>query len=312
MDYINNTWLWIIKQINKVRNERVRISILQALPFWIASLLAGIVAVVYALLFSWSENLSITILKDKPWLIVLLTPACFLLAAFLVSKFAPYSRGSGIPQVMASIELASTKNHPKINKHLSLRIIFIKIISTLVMVFGGGAIGREGPTIQIAGSVFYLVNKWIPHNWPKITRQNMITTGAAAGLAAAFNTPLGGIVFAVEELTKTHLSYFRTALFSAVIIAGLTAQSILGPYLYLGFPKVDNLSPYIFAGVTLVACFSGFAGGVFSKCILRLLELKGSFRKKHHKVLWILVCGLLIALIAYFILIPSSWVQVKK
>ena len=61
-------------------------------------------------------------------------------------------------------------------------------------------------------------------------------TGAAAGLAAAFNTPLGGIVFAIEELTKTHLSYFRTALFTAVIIAGLTAQALFGPYLYLGYP----------------------------------------------------------------------------
>ncbi len=73
-------------------------------------------------------------------------------------------------------------------------------------------------------------------------------TGAAAGLAAAFNTPLGGIVFAIEELTKTHISYFRTALFTAVIIAGLTAQALFGPYLYLGYPVIKGLSIYISPG----------------------------------------------------------------
>ena len=81
------------------------------------------------------------------------------------------------------------------------------------MVVGGGVIGREGPTIQIAGSVFRKINQWLPEWWPKISKKNMIMTGAAAGLAAAFNTPLGGIVFAVEELTKTHISYFKTAIF---------------------------------------------------------------------------------------------------
>ena len=77
-------------------------------------------------------------------------------------------------------------------------------------------------------------------------------------LAAAFNTPLGGIVFAIEELTKTHLSYFRTALFTAVIIAGLTAQALFGPYLYLGYPVIKGLSIYIFLGVILVALLSWY------------------------------------------------------
>lgn len=62
-------------------------------------------------------------------------------------------------------------------------------------------------------------------------------TGAAAVLAAAFNTPLGGIVFTVEELTKTHISYFKTALFTAIIIAGLTAQALLGLIYILGIQK---------------------------------------------------------------------------
>ncbi|WP_207491559.1 chloride channel protein [Aridibaculum aurantiacum] len=302
MRYISNSWLWIIRQVNKIGNERIRIGLLQALPFWIASLLAGGVAVGYAALFSFAEDLSISIIEHRKWMILLLAPVCFLLAALLVNVFAPYSRGSGIPQVMASIELANPPQNNKISKLLGFKIIVVKIISSVLLVFGGGAIGREGPTIQIAGSVFYLVNRWIPANWPKITKRNMIMTGAAAGLAAAFNTPLGGIVFAVEELTKTHISYFRTALFSAVIIAGLTAQAILGPYLYLGFPKVNDLSPYIFAGVLLVSISAGLAGAYFAKVMLQLLAWRQNHLKKlSHQYLWVLGCGLSIAVIAFFI-----------
>ena len=128
------------------------------------------------------------------------------------------------------------------------------------MILGGGLIGKEGPTIQIAGTIFRKINEWLPSWWPKISKRNMIMTGAAAGLAAAFNTPLGGIVFAVEELTKTHISYFKTALFTAVIIAGLTAQGLLGPYLYLGYPNVTHLSKFIFFPLMLVAIVSGLLG----------------------------------------------------
>jgi H+/Cl- antiporter ClcA len=100
----------------------------------------------------------------------------------------------------------------------------------------------------------------------------MIMTGAAAGLAAAFNTPLGGIVFAIEELTKTHISYFRTALFTAVIIAGLTAQGLFGPYLYLGYPVIRGLSVYIFLGVILVALIAGLGGSLSGRIMLSFMN----------------------------------------
>jgi H+/Cl- antiporter ClcA len=217
-----------------------------------------------------------------------------------VIKYSPNSKGSGIPQVMASIELATPKYIQKVDRLLNIRIIFIKIISSLIMVFGGGVIGREGPTIQIAGSVFRKMYSWLPKWWPKISKKNMIMTGAAAGLAAAFNTPLGGIVFAVEELTKTHINYFKTALFTAVIISGLTAQGLLGPYLYLGYPDVAHLSSYIFLIVILVAIISGLAGSVMAKAILRLLKWKNNFKSKYYHLLYLIVGATLIVSIAYF------------
>ena len=95
------------------------------------------------------------------------------------------------------------------------------------------------PPLQIAGSIYRTVHKLLPPFWPNVSRQIMMITGGAAGLSAAFNTPLGGIVFAVEELTKTHIAQFRTAVLTAVILSGMTAQWLLGPYLMLGYPKLQ-------------------------------------------------------------------------
>jgi H+/Cl- antiporter ClcA len=276
-------------------------NLLQAIPFWVASLVTGLMAVLYTRLFALAEKGTTYIIHLHFWLLFILSPLCFLTAWWVVRRFAPYSRGSGIPQIMASIELANAKYDHKVNKFLSLRIVFVKIVSSLIMAFGGGVIGREGPTIQIAGSVFRKINEWLPAWWPKISRRNMIMTGAAAGLAAAFNTPLGGIVFAVEELTRTHISYFKTALFTAVIISGLTAQALLGPYLYLGYPDVSHLSSSIFGGVVLVAIPAGLAGALMSRWMLKIFAWKARWRLTRHHVLFVTSCALILVSLAFFV-----------
>ncbi|TMI69830.1 MAG: chloride channel protein [Bacteroidetes bacterium] len=286
---------------DNIRNERLKNNFLQAIPFWIASLITGLIAVLYAKMFAYAEKGSSYIFHHRAWLLFIVTPVCFLIARWLIIKFSPYARGSGIPQVMASIELATPRYIDKVNKLLNVRVIVVKMISSLVVIFGGGVIGREGPTIQIAGSVFHTVNRLLPAWWPKISKKNMIMTGAAAGLAAAFNTPLGGIVFAVEELTKTHISYFKTALFTAIIIAGLTAQALLGPYLYLGYPNISGLSSYIFVWVIVIAAVAGLAGSTMAKCILALMRWKSSFKFNWQHILYILVCSLCLVTLGYFI-----------
>jgi H+/Cl- antiporter ClcA len=284
---------------DKLGTERIRRNALQALPFWIASLLTGLIAVGYTKLFVYSENLLREVLAWKQWSIFFMAPVCFFLAWLVIQLFAPNARGSGIPQVMAAIDLSTPKHDEKVKKLLSFRIILTKIGSSLLMVVGGGAIGREGPTIQIAGSVFRIVNLWIPSSWPKLSKQSFILTGAAAGLAAAFNTPLGGVVFAMEELAKVHIRFFRTALFSAVIIAGLTAQGFLGSYLYLGYPDVGGLNIYIFLSVAVTAIIAGILGSLMCKAILKLMKWKRSFSNGKN-ILFVLIAGLFVACLAFY------------
>ncbi|GAA4737220.1 chloride channel protein [Flavisolibacter ginsenosidimutans] len=280
--------------------SRLRANAQQAIPFWIASLFVGLIAVGYTKLFGLAEDILHHLLAWHGWLIFLVTPFCFLLAWLVVVKLSPNAKGSGIPQVMAAIDLATPKHEDKIGRLLSLRIAAVKILSSFVMVLGGGAIGREGPTIQIAGSVFYIVHKWIPKTWARLSDQSFVLTGAAAGLAAAFNTPLGGIVFAVEELAKIHVRHFRTALFSAVIIAGLTAQGFLGPYLYLGYPEVTGLRFSIFLGVIATAIAAGLLGSLMCKAILVVMRWKRNFGTA-KTVLFLLLSGLAVAAAAYFV-----------
>lgn len=287
--------------IHRLYTPRVRRLILQSLPFWLASLLTGLVAVGYEKVFAWAEQVSFSWLSRVPLLAFGLTPLAFGGAWALVYYLAPAARGSGIPQVMAGIELSNPDQHRHTAYLLSLRVATVKVVSSVVLLLGGGVIGREGPTIQVSAAIFRAINRLQPAGWPHLSRQIALVTGGAAGLAAAFNTPLGGIVFVVEELTQIHLSRFRMAVFAAVIIAGLTAQQFLGSYLYLGFPKVTSPGGWfqVLAMGCALAC--GLAGALFAKALLAVGQYRRRLTTLAAQLGWVLGCGLLMAGLAYVV-----------
>jgi H+/Cl- antiporter ClcA len=292
--------LLLREKFDTINNAGVRRGLLQAIPFWVASAITGVIAVIYASLFDWAEHTMLLMAAYKWWMLFIICPIFFFISWWIVSKMAPAARGSGIPQVMAAIDLSTPRDNSKVSYLLSMKVLLVKIASSIALVLGGGAIGREGPTIQIAGSVFKWVNDSTPDSWPKVPRKNMVITGAAAGLAAAFNTPLGGIVFAVEELARNHFKFFRTPLFVAVIIAGLTAQGLLGPYLYLGYPKVSGAVWYIFFPIILVAGISGMAGAGLSRSIVKLLHWKQTFTQR-KQIIYLFCAAMLMAVMGTFI-----------
>lgn len=298
IDYVRQS---LKKSFDNLHNEKLKHNLLQAIPFWIASLITGVFAVLYAKIFTWGEQLMNFIFDWNPLMIFIIAPVGFVVSWWLVKEFAPYAKGSGIPQVMAAVELANPKENRKIRQLLSLKIIIFKVLSSVALVIGGGAVGREGPTIQIAGSVFRKVNEYLPDWWPKISKKNMIMTGAAAGLSAAFNTPLGGIVFAVEELGKTHINYFKTALFTAVIIAGLMAQTLAGSYLYLGYPKTSDVSLTIMFPVMLVSGVSGIFASQLSVWMLKISAWKKRLKTNSANIIFLVISALIIASLAYFV-----------
>jgi H+/Cl- antiporter ClcA len=112
---------------------------------------------------------------------------------------------------------------------------------------------------------------------------------------------LGGIVFAIEELTKIHFSFFKSALLTGVIIAGLTALNFLGPYLYLGYPVLNDIPGWIIFVVIPVALITGIGGSGMGKIILFVFKKKEALKKNYQKYIYVIVCGLIIASLAIFI-----------
>ncbi|AWV97600.1 chloride channel protein [Arcticibacterium luteifluviistationis] len=272
----------------------------EAIPFWIASVLVGIVSVGYEKVFEIVESTSIKIFEFNPYLIFAIAPVFMFLSWYLVQRYEKNAGGSGIPQLMAAVNIAGTKNGLLVDKLLNLKIIVVKVFSSLALLLGGGAIGREGPMLQISGSIFEMVYRLIPEKWPKVSQKVMLITGGASGLAAAFNTPLGGIVYVVEELTKSHIGKFRTAVFGAVIISGLTAQLFLGSYLFLGFPKINKLPFLSLFWVAGFAFISGYLGSVFTKGISEISKLRKKVKKGSHRFLFVIGLSILFATMVFF------------
>lgn len=287
---------------SKVRDSKVRDLTLLTLPYQVSAVLTALVAVGYTRIFEWVAHAQIRLVDGRPGLIFIIAPVFFLTSWWLVRRFSPMAGGSGIPQLLAAVEVANDHAEDRSWRFLNARIIVVKVISSMFLAFGGGAIGPEGPMLQIAGSVYRVVHKLLPPFWPHVSRRVMMITGGAAGLSAAFNTPLGGVVFAVEELTKTHITQFRTAVFSSVIIAGMTTQQLLGNYLgpYLGYPRLDRVGPAFMYEILPIAICSGVAGALFCKVLLALDKWRRTLQGTARNAAWVVACALLFATCVHF------------
>lgn len=234
-------------------------------------------------------------MSAHPGLAWVLIPAGLLCSWLLAHRVAPEAAGSGIPQLIAVLK--GEQADAMAARLLRPIIVPVKILGSCVCVAVGGVVGREGPTLHVAGSLFYgIYRRWprFRHFSPRLDLPSMVLAGGAAGLAAAFNTPLGGIVFAVEELAKVHLSQVRTYIFHAVIIAGLLAQGVLGDYLYLEriHSGVGHLADLLLLALTAVVI--GGLGGLFSKLLVKALDRRARL-KFGGKFIFTLGCGLLLA-----------------
>jgi H+/Cl- antiporter ClcA len=270
---------------------------LQNLGLWISAITAGFISVGYAFVFRMAEAQFRNLLNShySHWIFAL-CPLLFLAAWYLVRRFSPEAAGSGIPQIMAANEMDYRgAAQVRIDQMLSPKTALVKVASSLLCILGGGAIGREGPTIQISTSVFHFFGKKVRRFVPETAEQTWIVAGAAAGLASAFNTPLGGIVYAIEELGVVHFHRIRTALVSAVIVSGLVAQWMLGGYLYLGYPQLQTIELSFLPIAILVGLITGLLGGFFGQLLFVALKHRSKFTELRVLAGITVVCGVLMA-----------------
>ncbi|QWW70079.1 chloride channel protein [Rhizobium sp. WYJ-E13] len=233
------------------------------LVFWCGALAIGLVSVGFARLADLAQRAFGSLTSSGEWsflLPLILSPLGFMLSAFLAARLFPNSQGSGIPQAIAARHLRHEEDRTRL---LSLRIAAGKIALTVLGLFSGASIGREGPTVQVGASIMLAVARFSG----MAQARGLILAGSAAGIAAAFNTPLAGIVFAIEEMSRTYESRANGLVLTAVILSGLAALGLAGSYNYFGEASVSpaGLSDWglvIVCGIgggALGAAFSGFA-----------------------------------------------------
>jgi chloride channel protein, CIC family len=286
----------------------------QSFAFWVSATIAGLVSVGFSSLFYQAELLYQHFYAAHRFGILWFTPACLLLAWASIAYLSPPAAGSGIPQVLAANELDYRKNNRWVDGLLSIKMILVKIGSALLAGLGGGVLGREGPTIHVSAAIFHNIGRFFRRFHPKTESSSWIVAGAAAGLAAAFNTPLGGIVFAIEEMRSPHFERFKTMLLTSIIISGLASQWILGTYLYLGSPVMKAISFSVLPSALLVGLLSGALGAYYGKGLKELMIWRRKkILTKSHAGFLALGCGVFLAVMSIWnIQTSGSGVEVMQ
>ena len=180
--------------------------------FVLGGIAVGAAAVGLALLADWAQLAFAALVAKSRYAPLLVTPLGFALSVFLTNRFFPNSQGSGIPQAIAARKLADQAARGRL---VSMRIAIGKVLLTLLGLLCGASAGREGPTVQVGASIMFALGRMSPRRQP-----GLILAGAAAGVSAAFNTPLAGIVFGIEEMSREFEVRTSGLIIGAVIAAG--------------------------------------------------------------------------------------------
>lgn len=206
----------------------------------------------------WRGDFNLETIFSVPWYWKILIPTFGgFVVGLIIRFFAKEAKGHGVPEVMEAIALRNGLIRP--------RVVFAKLFSSALYIASGGSVGREGPVIQIGSAVGSTIGQFFKVN-PKRMR-TFVACGAASGIAAAFNAPVAGALFAVEII----LGDFAVPQFSPIVISSVSATIVsrhyLGDFPAFQVPKYNLASPFeIFNYI-----FLGFLAGLTALAFIKVL-----------------------------------------
>ena len=185
---------------------------------------------------------------------------------WLVRRFAPHAAGSGIPHLKA-ILLREAEPEWK-------RVLWVKFFGGVSAIGGGLALGREGPTVQMGGAIGHMVSDLFKVRSGEGERRALISAGAGAGLAAAFNAPLSGLIFVLEELHGNFTPVMFVAAFLASVSADVISRLLIGelPVFHLTGMTAPGVATLPWAA--LIGLAAGGFGVLFNRSLLATLDLR--------------------------------------
>ncbi len=231
------------------------------------------------------------------------------IAGYLIKNIAPAAKGSGVSQIMGFLR------HKKVP--MNIKVGLVKLISGIIAIGSGFPLGPEGPSVQMGGSVAWQMAKWLKA--PTAFRRVIVAAGGGAGIAAVFSAPLGGFVYAIEEL----LNSARPVILLLVVITTFIADSSADIIQALGLdPKAGGFDfnlgfliqkeydpsvfflPVDFIYLVLLGIIIGMFAELYSRFVL-LMQNHGKKWYKNKFVLKMSICGLILGSI--YSCLPSTF-----
>lgn len=254
----------------------------------------------YCAIFSAFGFIAKNRLVDQPVVAFIITPVFFWMSAYLCRKFANNASGNSIDHIRDALKESEKRpeNFEKMSDFLGARVIMVKTISSLLCVFGGGALGREGPAAHMTSGIFAVMSYRFRAFLPKAKLETWVIAGSATGMAIAFYAPISGFVFAFEKILKSKTNHFfiNTAW---VLIATLMSAIALRHYDMLFVAKNMQFQTSYLLYVLLTAVMCGVIAFFFKK-LNKFLYQKFAAIKSNFWHLIPISAGLLVALISFY------------
>lgn len=203
-------------------------------------------------------------LELSPYLPALTVAIGMIAISRLRDRVFPGTEGTGIPQAIAALQLS---DDPARTRVLSLRVALGKLVLMTLGLFAGATIGREGPTVQLAACCLY-VSRHLARFPRYAVERGLILAGSAAGIAAAFNAPIAGVVFAIEEIGRSFDKRSAGLIVRTVVVASLVCIVPLSDYLFYGEVNVRLQTLGEWLVTPAIGIVAGFLGGCFARAVV--------------------------------------------
>lgn len=271
------------------------------LLWWLGAILIGLMAFLLAQCSAIAYGFFIATTQKYPWFPFVFTPAAGILLTWFMRKVGEGTEGSGIQQAIAALDVAD--NLKQIHWFINLKLAAAKFFAIILGLGSGFVVGLEGPTVQIGASIMYTFRRFLPFD-TETARRQLIIMGGSAGIAAAFNAPMAGVMFAFEEMWRSVEAKTASRVAMAIMLAGFTAYWCNGKSSYFGYIEVslDVTLKYIPIAL-LVIVISALIGGALSWLMVRpnkWLPKSVIQFKKSHPYYFVVCCALLLALCGAF------------
>lgn len=260
------------------------------LRLFLEGILVGVFAGLIISLFRWGLNaaeefriLIYQILAQGSIFNIVCWFGILLVIGFLLKRmtaFEPMAAGSGIPQVKGILL--------GLMKMRWLHVIWVKLSAGILGIGAGLSLGREGPSIQLGAAAAQGVSRLLGRT--RLEERYLMTSGASAGLAAAFNAPLAGVIFALEELHRNFSIMVLLPSMAAAMTATVISRILFGSETVFAIPNLQLLPINYYGIVILVAAVIGYAGVVFNQGLLNIGRFYNLsiFPGQFHKILFAL------------------------